>query len=96
MIALMIGNNEVKDSRGVRLLSEISLYVVYRVDTRCPRTPFADYRTFKWFSIKIFYKFNEKLIYFYCLSVNYNNRSSAVDNGSQNSIHCRWQATKLY
>ncbi len=30
----MIGNNEVKDSRGVRLLSEISLYDVYRVDTR--------------------------------------------------------------
>jgi hypothetical protein len=30
----MIGDNEVKDSRGVRLLSEISLYVVYRVDTR--------------------------------------------------------------
>ena len=30
----MIGDNEVKDSRGVRLLSEITLYVVYRVDTR--------------------------------------------------------------
>ncbi len=33
LIAPMIGDNEVKDSRGVRLLSEISLYVVYRVDT---------------------------------------------------------------
>ncbi len=30
----MIGDNEVMDSRGVRLLSEISLYEVYRVDTR--------------------------------------------------------------
>ena len=30
----MIGDNEVKDSRGVRLLSEILLYDVYRVDTR--------------------------------------------------------------
>ena len=30
----MIGDNEVMDSRGVRLLSEISLYDVYRVDTR--------------------------------------------------------------
>jgi hypothetical protein len=30
----MIGDNEVKDSRGVRLLSKISLYEVYQVDTR--------------------------------------------------------------
>ncbi len=30
----MIGDDEVKDSRGVRLLREISLYDVYRVDTR--------------------------------------------------------------
>jgi len=29
----MIGNNEVKDSSGVRLLSEISLYVVYGLIT---------------------------------------------------------------
>ena len=29
----MIGDNEVMDSRGVRLLSEISLYVVYRLIT---------------------------------------------------------------
>ncbi len=29
----MIGDNKVKDSRGVRLLSEISLYVVYRLIT---------------------------------------------------------------
>jgi hypothetical protein len=38
----MIGDNEVKDSRGVRLLSKISLYDVYRVDTSGPlaRTPF--------------------------------------------------------
>ena len=32
----MIGDNEVKDSRGVRLLSEILLYEVYQVDTREP------------------------------------------------------------
>jgi hypothetical protein len=32
----MIGDNEVKDSRGERLPSEISLYEVYRVDTRTP------------------------------------------------------------
>ena len=29
----MIGDNEVKDSRGVRLLSEILLYVVYGLIT---------------------------------------------------------------
>jgi hypothetical protein len=39
---------------------------------------------------------NEKLIYFFCLSVNYNNRSPAVGNDSQNGIHCRQQATKIY
>jgi hypothetical protein len=33
-------------------------------------------------------KVNEKLIYFYCLSVNYNNRLPAVGNDSQNGIHC--------
>jgi hypothetical protein len=32
----MIGDNEVKDSRGVQLLSEILLYEVYQVDTREP------------------------------------------------------------
>jgi hypothetical protein len=32
LIAPMIGDNEVKDSRGVWLLSEILLYEVYRVD----------------------------------------------------------------
>jgi len=29
----MIGYNKVKDSRGVRLLSKISLYVIYRLIT---------------------------------------------------------------
>ncbi len=29
----MIGDNKVKDSRGVQLLSEILLYVVYRLIT---------------------------------------------------------------
>ncbi len=29
----MIGDNKVKDSRGVRLLSKISLYVVYGLIT---------------------------------------------------------------
>jgi hypothetical protein len=42
------------------------------------------------------YKLKEKIIYFYCLSVNYNNRSSAVNNGSQNGIHCYQQATIIY
>jgi hypothetical protein len=49
--------------------------------------------TFKWFSIKII---NKKLNYFYCLSVNYNNRSSAVNNGSQNGIHFHRRATIKY
>ncbi len=33
-------------------------------------------------------KVNEKLFYFYPLSVNYNNRSPTVGNDSQNGIHC--------
>ena len=38
-------------------------------------------------------KLNEKIIYFYCLSINYNNHSPAVGNVSQNGIHCcRWAA----
>ncbi len=37
-------------------------------------------------------KIQEKLIYFYCLSVNCNNRWPAVGNDSQNGIHCRRQA----
>jgi len=42
------------------------------------------------------YKVNEKLIYFYCLSVNYNNRSPAVGNDSQNGIHCCRRAAEIY
>ena len=38
----------------------------------------------------------EKIIYFYCLSVNYNNRWPAVGNDSQNGIHCQRQATIIY
>jgi hypothetical protein len=34
------------------------------------------------------FKVNENLIYLYRLSVNYNNRSPAVGNDSQNGIHC--------
>jgi hypothetical protein len=39
-------------------------------------------------------KLKEKIIYFYSLSVNYNNRSPAEGNDtSQNGIHsCRWVA----
>ncbi len=29
-------------------------------------------------------------------SVNYNNRSPAIDNGSRNGIHCRRRATIIY
>jgi hypothetical protein len=39
---------------------------------------------------------NIKLIYFDCLSVNYNNRSPAIGNDSQNSIHCCRRAAKIY
>ena len=35
-------------------------------------------------------------MYVYCLSVNYNNRSPAVGNDSENGIHCRHQATIKY
>ena len=31
-------------------------------------------------------KLKEKIIYFYCLSINYNNRSPDISNDSQNSI----------
>jgi hypothetical protein len=41
-------------------------------------------------------KIKEEIIYFYSLSVNYNNRSPAVDNDSQNGIHCHRRATILY
>ena len=41
-------------------------------------------------------KVNEKLIYFYYLSVNYNNRSPAVGNDSQNSIHHCLRAAIMY
>jgi hypothetical protein len=46
--------------------------------------------------IIINYKVNEKLIYFYCLSVNYINRSPTVGNDSQNGIHCCQRAAKIY
>jgi len=39
------------------------------------------------------YRVNEKLIYFYHLSNNYNNRSPTIGNDSQNGIHCCWRAT---
>jgi hypothetical protein len=38
----------------------------------------------------------EKIIYFYFLSVNYNNRSPAIGNDSQNGMYCRQQATIIY
>ena len=41
-------------------------------------------------------KIKEKIIYFYCLSVNYNNRSPAAGNDSQNGIDCRWRAAIIY
>ncbi len=41
-------------------------------------------------------KIKEKKIYFFSLSVNYNNRSPAVGNDSQNGIHCSWWATITY
>jgi hypothetical protein len=40
---------------------------------------------FKWFSIKL--QIKGETYYFYCLSVNFNNRSPAVGNDSQNGIH---------
>ena len=46
------------------------------------------------FSIK--FKINEKLIYFYSLSVNCNNRSPVLSNYSQIGIHCHGQATIIY
>ena len=42
------------------------------------------------------YKVNEKLVYFYCLSVNYNNRSPAVGKDSQKGIHCCRRAAAIY
>ncbi len=42
------------------------------------------------------YKVKEKLIYFYCLFVNYNNRLPAVSNDSQNGVHCCWRAAIIY
>ena len=41
-------------------------------------------------------KLNEKIIYFYCLSINYNNRSPAVGNDSQHGIHCCRRAVIIY
>ena len=36
------------------------------------------------------------MIYFYSLSVNYNNGSPAVGNDSQNDINCHQQVTIIY
>ena len=50
-------------------------------------------------SLKGFSRINKikgKIIYFYSLSVNYNNRSPAVGNDSQNSINCRRRAAIIY
>ena len=41
-------------------------------------------------------KIQEKIIYFYSLSVNYNNRSPAAGNDSQNGINCRRRAAIIY
>jgi hypothetical protein len=35
-------------------------------------------------------------MYFYSLSVNYNNRSSTAGNDNQNGIHCRRRAAVIY
>jgi len=59
-----------------------------------PREPLRkrlDEAAIKGFNIKI-PKINEILIYFYCLSLNYNNRTPTVGNDCQNSIHCCRQA----
>ena len=50
-------------------------------------------------SLKGFSRINKikgKIIYFYSLSVNYNNRSPAVGNDSQNGINCRRRAAIIY
>jgi len=41
-------------------------------------------------------KLKEKIIYFFSLCVNYNNRSPTVGKDSQNGMHCRWRAAKIY
>ena len=41
-------------------------------------------------------KIKEKIMYFYSLSVNYNIRSPAVGNDSQNGINCCRRATIIY
>ena len=41
-------------------------------------------------------KIKEKIIYFCSLSVNYNNRSPAAGNDSQNGINCRRRAAIIY
>ncbi len=41
-------------------------------------------------------KLKEKIIYFYSLSVNYNNHSPAFGNDSQKGIHCHQRATITY
>jgi len=41
-------------------------------------------------------KIKEKIIYFYSLSVNFNNRSPTAGNDSQNGINCRQRATIIY
>ena len=38
----------------------------------------------------------EKIIYFYSLNVNYNNRFPAVGNDSQNGINCCQRAAIIY
>jgi hypothetical protein len=41
-------------------------------------------------------KIKEKIIYFYSLSVNYNNRLPAASNDSQKGINCRRRAAIVY
>jgi len=63
-----------------------------------PFSPPARGRGWTRLSSKGFSRINlvkEKIIYFYCLSVNYNNRSPAFGNDSQNGIHCCRRAAKI-
>ena len=41
-------------------------------------------------------RIKEKIIYFYSLSVNYNNQSPAIGNESKNGINCRRRAIIIY
>jgi len=53
-----------------------------------------DKAAIEWFNIKLCKR--DFFFYFYCLSVNYNNRWPAFGNDSQNGIHCCRRAAKIY